>query len=176
MAVLTSTGIIFGDSTVIDSKYGMFPQGTPVIFYQVSAPTGWSTPGTQYPDRALRIISGGTLTAGGVNGFVSTFSSKPISANLGVSIFGLSVNPSTIDVNTMVQHAHPANSGGNQANGSPSPSLGSVGKVAPGSSTGNYGNSGSHTHPVSFSSANGPINTSVDFRVLYIDVICCTFA
>lgn len=175
MAVLTNTGIIFGDSTQLNSKYGIFPQSTGVVFYQATAPTGWSTPGTEFNDRALRVVSG-TASSGGTNAFTSAFASKPISANVPVSITGLAANSTTIDVNTMAQHAHPANSGGNQGNASPSPSYGSAAKVAPGTSTGNYGNSGGHAHPVTFTSANGPLSTSLDFTVQYINVIYCVFA
>ena len=43
MAVLTSSGVTFGDSTTISSKYDVIPQSdTPLYFYQSSAPTGWS--------------------------------------------------------------------------------------------------------------------------------------
>lgn len=175
MAVLTNTGIIFGDSTVLNSKYGIFPQTTPVIFYQASAPTGWSTPATEYNDRALRIVSGTGAGAFGTNVFTTAFSSKPISANVPVSITGLVANATTIDVNTMATHAHPVNLGGNVGTGGPSPAFGTQTKVAPGSVTGNYGNSGGHAHPVSFTNANGPLNGTIDFSVQYINVIYCTF-
>lgn len=175
MAVLTSTGITFSDATELNSKYGIIPQGTPVLFYQAAAPTGWSTPATQYDNRALRVVSGTGAGTGGTNVFTTAFASKPISTTVPVTISGLAANSTTIDVNTMVQHAHPANSGGNVNTGSPSPFAGSVTRATPGGGTGNYGNSGGHTHPVTYTSANGPISTSLDFSVQYISVIYCTF-
>lgn len=174
MAVLTNTGIIFSDSTSLNSKYGIFPQTTPVVFYQASAPTGWAIV-TTHNDKALRVVSGTGAGSAGTNVFTNTLISVPVTANVPVSISGLVANATTIDINTMVQHAHPANSGGNAQTGTPAPNRGTITRVANGGGTGNNGNNGAHAHPVTFSSANGPLNTSVDFRVQYIDVIYCTF-
>jgi hypothetical protein len=174
MAVLTNTGITFSDATSLNSKYGIFPQTTPVVFYQAAAPTGWAIV-TTHNDKTLRIVSGTGAGSAGTNVFTNTLISVPVTATVPVSISGLVANASTIDVNTMVQHAHPANAGGNAQTGTPGPGRGSITRVANGGGTGNNGGSGSHTHPVTFSSANGPLNTSVDFRVQYIDVIYCTF-
>jgi hypothetical protein len=73
-------------------------------------------------------------------------------------------------INQIPIHAHPANSGG--AAGARS---GGITAAANGSSTGNYGNSGAHAHPVTFTSASGPGSAPLDFRVQYIDVIICSF-
>jgi len=176
MAVLTTNGITFSNNTVLNSKYGIFPQNVPVVFYQAAAPTGWNTPATQYGNHALRVVaSAAGGTSGGNIDFTSALSSKPISANVPVSVSGLGVGGVQIGSSTMGQHAHPANNGGNQSNNSPAPNRGTVTKVAPGSSTGNTGNSGSHAHPVSFPGGNGPINTSMDFNVSYVSVIYCIF-
>jgi hypothetical protein len=176
MATLTATGIIFNDSTTLDSKYGIIPQtNTPVIFFQASAPSGW-TRQTLHNDKILRVVSTGGGTSGGTNAFTNTLNSKPVSANVPVTINGLASGSTTLDINTIPSHAHPANSGGNIGVGAATPSFpGAFTGVAPGSSTGNYGNSGSHAHGVSFTSANGPLSTTLDFRVQYIVVIYCTF-
>jgi hypothetical protein len=173
-AVLTSTGVTFGDSTSLNSKYGIVPQTSSVTFYQSSAPTGW-TRVTTHNDKALRVVSGTGAGSGGTNSFSSTFGSKPISATVPVTINGLSSGATTIDVNTMASHAHPANSGGNIVTNSPSPSVGTITKVANSGNTGNNGNSGSHSHPIAYTSASGPLSTSTDFSVQYIDIIYCTF-
>ena len=170
MAILTNTGITFSDSTQLNSKYGIFPQTTPTIFYQSAAPTGWSTPATEYSDRALRIVSGTGAGTGGTNVFTTAFDSKPISVTVPVTISGLSATATTIDVNTMIQHNHPSRNGGNATT---APGGGT--KVAPGGGTGNYGNSGGHTHPTTYTSANGPLSTSINFAVQYVNVIYCTF-
>ncbi|MBM4241818.1 MAG: hypothetical protein FJ150_09195 [Euryarchaeota archaeon] len=176
MAVLTAAGITFGNNTVLNSKYGIFPQNVPVVFYQAAAPLGWNTPATQYGNHALRVVA--SAAGGGSGGnidFTSALSSKPISANVPVSISGLGIGGFTINTSTMGQHNHPANNGGGQSNSSPSPTQGNVTKVANGSNTGNTGNSGGHDHPVSFPGGNGPLNTSMDFNVSYVSVIYCTF-
>jgi hypothetical protein len=176
MAVLTSTGIIFGSGGgTLDSKYGIIPQSTPMVFIRSAAPTGWTQVTTQN-DKALRVVNNTTSggTAAGTNTFSGTFASRPVSANVPVSISGLAAGGTTLSVNTVPQHAHPLNSGGNVGAGGASPASGSQGGTAPGTSTGNYGNSGSHAHPVTFSSANGPGATNLDFRVQYVDVIICT--
>jgi hypothetical protein len=174
-AVLTSTGVTFGDSTSLNSKYGIIPQTSSLTFYQNSAPTGW-TQVTTHNDKTLRVVSGTGAGSGGTNSFSSTFGSKPVSATVPVTINGLSNGSTTIDVNTMALHAHPANSGGNTNTSAPSPAVGSLTKVANSGNTGNYGNSGSHNHPITFTSASGPLSTTVDFAVQYIDIIYCTFS
>ena len=40
-ATLTATGITFGDSTSLASKYCVVEQGSAMVFFQAAAPTGW---------------------------------------------------------------------------------------------------------------------------------------
>ena len=56
-AILTSTGIQFSDNTVLNSKYGIVPQSTTSVFFQTSAPTGW-TKVTTHNDKTLRVVTG----------------------------------------------------------------------------------------------------------------------
>jgi hypothetical protein len=65
-AQLTSTSIIFGDSTTLSSKYGIVGVGTNMVFFQAAAPTGW-TKSVANNDAALRVVSG----SGGVASPVS---------------------------------------------------------------------------------------------------------
>lgn len=175
-ATLTASGINFNDGTVGNSRANFFaPAGTVCLFFRSTAPTGWSQITTQN-DKMLRIVSVGSGgNTGGVNTFSGTFTSRGASATVPVTISGLSVNPSTLDVNSVPLHAHPVNLGGNTGSSSASPSLGSVTLATPGSSTGNYGNSGAHNHPAFFSSASGPWSSSIDMRLQYIDIIICSF-
>ncbi len=48
---------------------GYFPAGTKILFYQASAPTGWTA--VAQNDKALRVVTAGTTggTAGGTNAF-----------------------------------------------------------------------------------------------------------
>ena len=38
MSILQTSGIQFGDNTILNSKYGIIPQGSVAVFYQASAP------------------------------------------------------------------------------------------------------------------------------------------
>lgn len=170
-AVLTTTGLQFSDNSTLNSKYGIFPQNSNVVFYQTSAPTGWATAATVHDNKALRVVSGTAANTGGTNNFTTTMVSKPLSANVPVTITGLASGNTTLTTNQIPAHAHPANTGGNvQAAG------GGFARVANSGNTGNTGNSGAHAHPISLTSANGPINTSIDFSVQYVSVIYCTFS
>lgn len=174
MAVLTATGLIFGGTGgTINSKYGIIPQSSTMLFLRASAPTGWTQVTTQN-NKALRVVSGSGGVAGGTNAFTNTLINQPMSANVPVSINGLSAGATTLGTPTIPQHVHPANNGGNVTNGAASPSLGSITASAPGNTTGNYGNSGSHSHPITFTSANGPGSVTLDFSTQYVDVIICT--
>jgi len=81
-AKLTVSGISFGDSTVLNSKYGIVPQSSVSIFYQASAPTGW-TKSTSNNDKTLRVVSGSGGTSGGTTAFSTIFptSTTPITCN-----------------------------------------------------------------------------------------------
>ena len=179
MAVLTSTGITFSDSTILNSKYGIIPQTTACVFYQASAPTGW-TQVTTHNDKALRVVSGTGGGSGGTNSFLTTFpnaATVPISGTVPVTVTGLTVGATTLDINMIPAHAHPDITGAigyfqPQASG---PGGGFPAITPSGNTTGNAGNGGSHNHPISYTSASGPLSTSIDLRVQYIDTIICTF-
>lgn len=171
MATLTASGINFSDGTSASSRASFsFPSGTVSVFYKQTAPTGWAAVSGQN-NKMLRIVSqasGAGGSAGGSNAFTTAFATRPVSVNVPVSITW-EVGPTTLSVNTIPPHGHPANNGGN----TPSAGGGSS-AVNPGSTTGNYGNSGAHNHPVSYT-ANGPFSSSLDMRVQYCDVILCSF-
>jgi len=179
MAVLTSTGITFSDSTSLNSKYGIIPQSSSMLFYLASAPTGW-TQVTTHNDKALRVVSATGAGSGGSIAFSSAFPSvaTPVSATVPVTITGLAGGATTLDINMIPSHAHPANAGGNAlyAPGAGTPSSPGTAAVAPGTTTGNAGNGGSHSHPASYTSASGPFSTTIDLRVQYVDMIICTFS
>lgn len=79
MAVsLTSTGVVFNDSTTQTSKFtSSFPSGTYTIFNQTAAPTGW-TRQTTHNNKALRVISGATAGSGGTVGFSTVLSNQSL--------------------------------------------------------------------------------------------------
>jgi len=61
------------DHVINAVDFGSFPQGTKLVFYQASAPTGW-TKVTTHNDKALRVVSGNGGGSGGSAAFSSAFS------------------------------------------------------------------------------------------------------
>ena len=174
MAVLTSSGVTFSDSTTISSKYDVIPQSnTPLYFYQSSAPTGWSQV-TSNDNKMMRVVSGTGAGTGGSNGFTGTFTNRTFSSNFNVP-FSTNVNNHTISTPQLPQHSHPTEAG-NTSSINPAPQTSNTGVINDGNSnSGNAGNSGGHSHPSSVSaSANWSAN--LDMRVQYINVIYCTFS
>lgn len=170
-AILTSSGLTFGDNTTVNSKYGIFPQSSAVVFYQAAAPTGWTTEPTVHNNKALRVVSGAAGGSGGTNDFTTTMASRPFSANVPVTINGLSGGTTTLSINQIPVHTHPANAGGDVAAAG-----GGNARVANVGNTGATGNNGGHAHPLTANSANGPVSSSLDFSVQYINVIYCVFS
>ena len=180
MAVLTSTGITFNDSTVLNSKYGIIPQSKNLTFYQASAPTGW-TQVTTHNDKALRVVSGTGAGSGGTIAFSSAFPSvaTPVSATVPVTITGLAGGPTTLDATMIPAHAHPVNAGGSfyvAATPGPTPAFTGSLTVAPGTTTGPTGGGLGHAHPATYTSASGPFSTTIDLRVQFVDMIICTLS
>lgn len=135
-----------------------FASGTSMLFYQTSAPTGW-TKYTGLNDFALRLVNG-TQTSGGAYGFSQVFSRTATDAF-------------TIDVNYTGSHAHAdyyqylpvVNSPvGFVYNEDPYNPIGQgyTANEAGGYTTGGYaGNQYAHAH-------------GMDIRILYADVIVAT--
>jgi hypothetical protein len=179
MSILQTSGIQFGDNTVLNSKYGIIPQGTVAVFYQVSAPGGWSqVTTTAINDRALRVVtgtgggfgSGGTPGAAGGQPFSTIFptSVRPISGN--VTATG-SVGGTTLTTQQIPSHTHNAGSSVNVSPGTPGIGGRAVNTNAPATSP--TGGGQSHTHP--FTGGSSPYSGTIDLRVQYIDVILCSF-
>jgi hypothetical protein len=152
MSILNVSGIQFGDSTTLFSKYGIIPQSSVTLFYQATAPTGFTQVTTQN-NKALRVVSG---TGGGTGGSVAFTTAFAASLSSGATTLSTSQIPS---------HQHNTTNSGNQwstrssypvasgiVNNDP---LGSGG----GTLTGSAGGGGSHTH------------TIPSLAVQYIDII-----
>ena len=173
MAKLTSAGITFGDSTVLNSRYGIVPQSSASIFFQASAPTGW-TKVTTHNDKALRVVSGTGGGSGGSSSFSTVFptSLRTISSpNIPVSG---TVGGTTLTTSQLPSHTHP---NGGFIGLSLTPGSGDVGsgsgwtRTFPSTGT-NLNGGGSHDHPWS---GTAQFSVNVDLRVQYIDVLLCTF-
>jgi len=71
------------------------PSGSVMVFYQASAPTGW-TKSTSNNNKALRVVSGSGGGTGGNNSFTSTFENKSISVSgSGTASISISVSGTT---------------------------------------------------------------------------------
>lgn len=187
MAVLTSTGINFGDGTSLNSRRGIFPLNTAWVFYQATTPTGWTKVTTQ-DNKALRVVSGTGGGSGGTNAFTTTMSSFTLSGQLtstnALGGFALTINeiPShnhpnggEVGLNANPATFNPAGqqtgyTGGDVRRPVPSAAAGQWIRVTPG--IGNQGSGVTHDHPFS---GTGPVNVSTSIAVQYIDVIVCTF-
>lgn len=176
MAVLTSTGITFSDTSALNSKYGIIPQSAAMIFFEISAPTGWTQVG-DHNDKALRVVSTAGGGSGGTNAFSSIYNSTTsFSSTVPVTIGVLSVGDTTLDTTQIPAHSHAVPNNGPQAiSGDQGPS--GVITALIGSSTGpgpDVGG-GSHSHPISYTSASGPGSASLTLDILYVNMIICTF-
>jgi hypothetical protein len=176
MAVLTAAGIDFGGANgSVVSKYFLVPQSDAMLFIQSAAPTGWTR--VAQNDKALRVVNAGGSggTAGGTNAFSNTFTAQTFSANVPVSINAISMTATTIDINTMVSHSHSLNAGGAETRNGPNPAQGqSQGTTSSPTTGNNTANGGAHSHPVTFTSANGPGAAPVSMAIQYVDCNICT--
>lgn len=180
MSILQTSGIQFGDNTILNSKYGIIPQGSVAVFYQASAPNGWSQVNT-HTNKALRVVNAasgtsGSFGSGGTDGpggqpFSTIFPTnvRPISGT--VTAVG-TVQPTTLTVQQIPGHTHNAGSSVNVSPGSPGIGGRAVNTQAPATSP--TGGGGAHTHP--FSGGASPYSGTIDLRVQYIDVILCSFS
>ena len=172
-AEIDGTGIVFSDSTRLDSKYDIFAQGTTSIFYQASAPTGWSKSNSN-DNKALRVVTGtgGPGQGGGSTSFTSAFpSSKPVSGNFPISG---TVGNHTLTSNQLPSHTH---SNGGAVTLSPGggdvKSGGGWTRSTPGTGN-NSTNASAHNH--GFSSGSASFSANINLAVQYIDVIVCSFS
>ena len=170
-AEIDGTGIVFSDSTRLDSYYDIFAQGTDAIFFQSSAPSGWAK-NTSHNNKALRVVTGSGGGSGGSNSFTSAFpSSKPISGNFPIS--------GTVGNHTLTSNQLPSHTHANGGSVTLSPGGGDVRSGGGWSrSTPNTGNNttnaSAHNHP--FSSGSASFSANVNLAVQYVDVLICSFS
>jgi len=171
MASLTSTGVRFSDDSTLNSYYGIIPQNTYSIFFQASAPTGW-TKSTSYDDYALRVVSGTGGGSGGSTAFSGIFPTeyRPVSQP-GVPMSG-SVGNHTLTTSELATHSHDTTA----VTLTYTPGLGDVGYASGWTrssvATSGTGGGGSHNHPWS---GTCDFSGSFDMRIKYMNVILCSF-
>ena len=180
MARLTSTGInfdILNPSANIESFYWIYPAGTRKLFYQATAPTGW-TQVTTHNNKALRVVNG---TGGGSGGSSSWTTVLSTGASLGVTIAGTfpisgSVGGHTLSLSQLPNHTHPSTFG--PAGGAGSTPFSNTGnRLQSGSNAtgGMGGGGGSHNHPWSGTATiSETTSLAVNLGVQYVNVILCS--
>ena len=190
---ISFSGTISGDGSGL-TGVEPFPSGTKVLFYQASAPTGW-TQDTTHNDKALRVVSGSGGGSGGTHGL----SSPPSTAHTHTGgahthstpnhshSHNLSAGSHTLSTSQMPSHSHTfskvVNYGFN---------ISTVGSTYNAQNTTNVttsssGGSSSHSHSLAGSITIGGSGTSgsgggvatssaspTAFAPQYIDVIVCT--
>ena len=206
---LTVNGtVISSDGTVNATTYSgngssltgvsSIPSGTTALFYQGSAPTGWTqNTASSINDCCLRVVTGSGGGTGGSTGFTTTL---PASKNTGSKSVGIPIsNPVTISLGnlgnttlstpTIASHSHggtmqqknntgvssdPENQGGSDWYGW---------DVLPGGTSNNTGGGGAHAHPLGSSNitaATPSISTSnhslsiPNMQVKYENIIAAT--
>lgn len=163
MAVLTSTGITFSDST--STSTNLIPSGTYMFFFQANAPSGW-TKQTSQNNKALRVVSGTGGGTGGNQAFTSSFAQRSVGGSISVSIGNRSLSTAQ-----MPSHNHSIHVGGaddnNHTGNYNGPSDSDAGPRGWRRSVRNTGSGQAHNH-----NATGSLSgATIDLRVQYINVI-----
>jgi len=171
MAKLTASGVVFGDSTILNSKYGIVPKNSVSIFFQANAPTGW-TKSTAHNDVTLRVVSGTGGGAGGSSSFTTVFPNSLRNVSVPSVPMSGTVGNHTLTTPQLPSHGH-GNGGfiGLSPGGGDVQSGSGWNRSFPG--TGAEGGGGAHSHPWS---GTASFSANIDLRVAYIDVLICSFA
>lgn len=176
------------------------PSGTTALFYQASAPTGWTqNTASTINDCCLRVVTGSGAGVGGADGFTTTLASGktteaktvPFTVDSPGSVSG-STGDTSLSAPTIASHTHPSGaSGAVPRNGYTTYRYENPGNNyyvpfyaidQPARSSGGSGSSGAHNHPFSGGSitASGPVDSSSaslavpTMDVKYEDVIAAT--
>jgi hypothetical protein len=173
-AEITSNGIQFSDSTNVNSRGWMTPDGTAMFFYQASAPTHW-VKSTSHDNKMLRVLSG---TGGGSGG---NFAFAGL-ANRVLAFNWSSSSPTdnrTLNSNQIPAHTHSDEGTSlNFFNQNPNGTYnGGDVRRGPGwtrsfNATGGVSGPAQHNHPFS---AGGTRNIGMNIDVQYVDCIQCNF-
>jgi hypothetical protein len=144
----------------------IIPAGSVMLFYQASAPSGWTQVTTQN-NKALRVVSGTGGVAGGTTAFSTVFANQTVTTS--VSVSG-TTGATTLSIAQMPSHSHSTNIQGRVFCGSGDSTFsdGNGSNI----STSGEGGGGSHTH--SFSGSGSGTSSAVTLNVQYIDIILCS--
>tara|TARA_R110000823_G_scaffold315281_1_gene446451 strand:- start:375 stop:1394 length:1020 start_codon:yes stop_codon:yes gene_type:complete len=159
------------------------PATTQMVFYQSSAPSGWTqNTAASLANSTLRIITSGTAGTGGTDAFETVFVGSKLttagdisvdSSPLSVDASGISAGATSVSIPQIASHNHgipldtAQNNGGANRLVGQNPVYGP--NIYPTSST---GGGGSHTHPVSITAtvSGNFVAPAVQFTVPAMDI------
>ena len=189
MAKITSSGVQFNladASDSINSFYWMYPAGTKKLFWEPSAPPGWTQiTDTSVNNKSLRVVTGTAGGSGGTFNFTTVLSAArdiTITVNNPQSIIPPSGIPKAVGDHTLSiaelpehQHEHLLGPTGG-ANATPFSNVGS--RVIDGATnTGGVDQGavgGPHDHPFSGTvQIQGTYSATSNLAIQYLDVIVC---
>ena len=156
------TGASYSGNGATLTNVSSIPSGTKAIFFQASAPSGWTQDTTAaLNESALRIVVGSGGGTGGSDTFSTVFSASKTSntqtvtlGSTGVSVAlpAASAADTTISTPTLAAHTHPNATKDGGPSPQPAPQGGGAyafaGPTVPTLSIGNTGGDGAHSHPV----------------------------
>lgn len=171
------------------SGVSSIPSGTTALFYQSSAPTGWTqNTNSSLNETCLRVVTGsgggtgGTDTATTVFGASKTTASQtlPFTINNPGTLSG-SLGDTSVSTPQIASHNHSVTGQSGSGIGQNRPRGGPVPITYSPSSTGSTGGGGAHNHPLSGSfTATGTADsdssslTLSDMDLKLLDIIACT--
>lgn len=146
--------------------------GTTMLFYQASAPVGW-TQVTSLNDYDLRLTSGVGGTTGGTTAYSTVFANQTPT----ITTSGLSAGATTLSSSQMPSHSHTTIASGNPY-GTPAGCFQTASGIVSvsgleavsGNSTNSQGGGGSHTHSISGSASA----SAITLNVRYANIILCS--
>jgi len=143
----------------------LVPSGSVSLFYQASAPTGY-TQVTSLNDYALRIVSGTGGGTGGTTAFSTVFANQTPT----ITTSGLSAGATTLSTAQMPSHSHSTATFSGQFGAAGSMWGGGCNNGTNTSGTGSTGGGGSHSHTISGSATS----SAITLNVLYANIIICS--
>jgi hypothetical protein len=173
LALLANNVNSSGQLNAAEGLYNLpIPVGTAMLFYQASAPTGW-TQYTALNDFALRLTGGSGGSTGGSSAFGTVFQNQTISIGVSGGVSG-GVGATTLGINEMPGHSHSMARVQGYNQGGTDTGAAANAFFAEGSfSTNNTGGNGAHSHSFS-GSFSGSGSGGVTLNVRYANIIICT--
>jgi len=150
----------------------VLPSGTVSLYYQSSAPTGW-TQVTSLNDYDLRLVSSGGGTTGGTTAYSTVFTNQTPTISGGT--LTATTGATTLSLSQIPSHSHSTtfyNAGNCASDGSPL-STGGWSASPTNKSTDSQGGGGSHTHSVS-GSVSSITSSAITLNVRYANIILCS--